>query len=130
MPATSSVVGSCAELATLPWLLLVHLCASAGAFNLGVSCEEPFVKFFKLYPGPLEMQMAKLRSSQISAFEIDVARSKESPARSIKEVALVTNQRGEECSEGNPFFLNWLETVGTGFWGGSAHVKIKCNGRF
>ena len=79
MPATSSVVGSSAELATLPWLLLVLLRASAGAFKLGVVREEPFAKFFKLCPGPLEMQDVKLHISQIFTFEICVKRLKESP---------------------------------------------------
>ena len=60
MPATSSVVGSRAELAPLPWLLLVLLRVSAGAFKLGVVREEPFVKFSKLCPGSFEMQDVKL----------------------------------------------------------------------
>ena len=128
MPATSSVVGSRAELATLPWLLLVLLRVSASAFKLGVVREEPFVKFFKLCPGFLEIQGEKLCISQISAFEIYVAKLKESPRRSSKEVAQTANQRGEECDEGNPFFLRWPEAVGNGFWGGSAHATIKCNG--
>ena len=60
MPATSSVVGSRAELATLPWLLLVLLRANAGAFKLGVVREEPFAKFSTLCPGSFEMQNVKL----------------------------------------------------------------------
>ena len=108
----------------------MRLCVRAGAFKFGVDREEPFVKFFKLYPGPLEMQEVKLCSFQTAAFEINVERLKESPMRSSKEVALVVNQRGEECIEGNLFFLYSPETVGAGFWGGSAHVTIKCNGGF
>ena len=129
MPATSSVVGSRAELATLPWLLLVHLCVSAGAFKFGVDREEPFVKFLSFTLGPSKCK-AKLRIFQISAFEIYVERLKETPTRSSKEVAQAANQRGEECIEGNLFFLHWPETAGTGFWGGSAHVTIKRNGWF
>ena len=130
MPATSSVVGRRAELAPLPWLLLVCLRVCAGAFKFGVDREEPFVKFFKLYPGPLEIQDVKLRFWQTAVFEMDVERLKESPMRSNKEVTQVVFQRGEECIEGNLFFLYWPETVGTGFWGGSTHVTIKCNGEF
>ena len=109
---------------------MVRLCVRAGAFKFGVDREEPFVKLFKLYPEPLEIQEVKLRFLQTAAFEIDVERLTESPMRSNKEVAQVVIQRGEECIEGNPFFLHWSETVGVGFWGGSAHVKIKCNGEF
>ena len=105
MPATSSVVGRRAELAPLPWLLLVRLCVHAGAFKFGDDREEPFVKFFKLYPGPLEIQEVKLRCFQTATFEIDVERLKESPMRNNKEVAQVVIQRGEECIEGNLFFL-------------------------
>ena len=128
MPATSSVVGSRAELATLPWLLLVLLRARAGAFKLGVVREEPFAKFFKFCPGPFEIQGVKLCIFQISAFEINVERLTETPRGGSKEVAQAAIQRGEECSEGNPFFLRWLETACNGFWGGSAHVEIRCNG--
>ena len=128
MPATSSVAGSRAELATLPWLLLVLLRVSAGAFKLGVVREEPFVKFFKLYPGSFEMQDVKLSILQISAFEISAEILTETLKRGSKEVAQAVNQRGEECDEGNPFFLHWLETVSNGFWGGSARVAIRCNG--
>ena len=130
MPATSSVVGSSAELATLPWLLLVLLRASAGAFKLGVVREEPFAKFFKLCPGFLEVQGEKLCISQISVFEIYVERLKESPRGSSKEVAQAANHGGEERDEGNPFFLSWLEFFvpdNNGFLGGSAHVAIRCN---
>ena len=106
MPATSSVVGRRAELAPLPWLLLVRLRVSAGAFKFGVDREEPFVKFFKLYPGPLEMQEVKLCRFQIAVFEINVERLTKSPKRSGEEVAPAVNQRGEECIEGNLFFLH------------------------
>ena len=102
----------------------------AGAFTFGVDREEPFVKFFKLYPGPLEMQEVKLCRFQIAVFEINVERLTKSPKRSGEEVAPAVNQRGEECIEGNLFFLHWPATVGTGFWGGSAHVTIECNGAF
>ena len=105
MPATSSVVGSRAELATLPWLLLVRLRVRAGAFKLGGDREEPFVKFSKFYPGLFEIQDEKLYIFQISAFELSVERLTESPRRGSKEVARAGNQRGEECDEGNLFFL-------------------------
>ena len=130
MPATSSVVGSRAELAPLPWLLLVHLCVSAGAFKLGVVREEPFVKLFKLYPGPLDMQEAKLCIFKIAAFEINVERSKKAPKKSGEEEAQAVKRRGEECIESNLFFLHWSATAAADFWGGSAHVTIECNGAF
>ena len=109
MPVTSSVAGSRAELATLPWLLLVLLRVSAGAFKLGVVREEPFAKLFKFCPGLFEMQEVKFVFFQNTALEIRVVRSTESPMRSNKEVAQVADQRGEEYSESNPFFLSWPE---------------------
>ena len=128
MPATSSVVGSRAELATLPWLLLVLLRANAGAFKLGVVREEPFAKFLKLCPGLFDLQDVKLCRFQNYVFKISVERLTETPRRGSKEVLKLPIVRGEECDEGNPFFLRWPGTVGNGFWGGSAHVAIKCNG--
>ena len=112
------------------WLLLVHLCVSAGEFKFGGDREEPFVKLFKFYPGPLEMQEVKLCRIQIAVFEISVERSTKSPTRSSEEVAQAAKQRGEECIEGNLFFLYWPATADAGFWGGSAHATIKCNGGF
>ena len=99
MPATSSVVGSRAELAPLPWLLLVLLCACAGAFKFGGDWEEPFVKFSKLYLGPLEMQDVKLGILQIAATEISAVRLTESLLGSSKEVAQAVNQKGENVSK-------------------------------
>ena len=128
MPATSSVAGSRAELATLPWLLLVLLSVSEGAFKLGVVREEPFAKFSKLCPGSFEMQDEKLCISQTYALEISAERLTETLKRGSKGVAQAANQRGEECSEGNPFFLRWPETVGNGFWGGSVRVATRCSG--
>ena len=130
MPATSSVVGSRAELAPLPWLLLVLLRMCAGAFKFGGDWEEPFVKFSKLYLRPLEMQDVKLGILQIAATEISAARLTESLLESSKEVAQAANQKGEKCIEGNLFFLLWSETAGAGFWGGSTCATINCNGGF
>ena len=101
---------------------------SAGAFKLGVVREEPFAKFSKLCPGSFEMQDVKLCISKTYALEISVEILTETLKRGSKEVAQAVNQRGEECDEGNPFFLRWLETVSNGFWGGSARVAIRCNG--
>ena len=106
----------------------MRLHVRAGVFKLGVVREEPFAKFSKLCPGSFEMQDVKLSILQISAFEISAEILTETLKRGSKEVAQAANQRGEECDEGNPFFLRWLETVSNGFWGGSARVAIRCNG--
>ena len=131
MPATSSVVGSRAELATLPWLLLVLLHICAGAFKLGVVREEPFAKFFKLCPGPLEMQDVKLHISQISAFEIYVERLKESPREAARRGLKLLTKGGKSATKVILFsYAGWNFSVlaCNGFLGGSAHVAIKCNG--
>ena len=119
MLATSSVVGSSAELATLPWLLLVLLRVRVVAFKLGVVREEPFAKFLKLCPGFLEIQGEKLCISQISVFEIYVGRSKESPRRSSNEVAQAGNQGGKSATKVILFSCadwNFLSQSTTVFW--------------
>ena len=76
------------------------------------------------------MQEVKLCRFQIDVFEIYVERLTKSPKRSGEEVAQAANRRGEECIEGNLFFLLWSETAGAGFWGGSTCATINCNGGF
>ena len=128
MPTTSSVVGSRAELATLPWLLLVLLRASAGAFKLGVVREEPFVKFSKLCPGLFEIQDVKLCIFQISAFELSVERLTESPREAARRWLKFPIKGGKSVTKVILFSCTGRKGPATVFWGGRAHAAIKCNG--
>ena len=60
MPATSSVVGSCAEPASLPWLLWVHFARKCRCIFVWCSREGSFAELFGLRSGFFEMQEVKL----------------------------------------------------------------------
>ena len=128
MPATSSVVGSCAEPASLPWLLWVHFARKCRYIFVWCSREGSFVGLYGLHPELFDIQGVKLclsfcragnkrcrcdigtpeAKSQGGGLSGDVAGARVH-AKVISFFALAGNGRGSQC-------VDWQRSIQ--FFGG------------